>query len=176
MHADPLPLAGLPRTAAAAVYDGLLVLAVLMLVTYLMLVLSGSGAPIAPGNTILQAILLATAAGFFVGFWTHGGQTLGMNAWRLRVEMQNGEPVRLATALLRFLSALLSLACFGLGFLWQLVDSQSLTWHDRLAGTRVVVLPKRQRASRERTRARATNVARINASVGTQAKITPLKS
>ena len=37
---------------------------------------------------------------------------------------------------------LVSIAALGLGLLWLVVDPQKLTWHDRIAGTRVVVLPK----------------------------------
>jgi len=135
------PPAGLLRRIAAAVYDGLLVVALQMLAT-LLLVAARGGAPIRPGDPVLQAILIMTAGTFFVGFWTRGGQTLGMSAWRLRVEMQDGNPLPAGVAILRLVTASLSLACFGLGFLWQLVDRQSLTWHDRLAGTRVIMLPK----------------------------------
>lgn len=135
--------AGLLRRLAAAVYDAVLVLALLMLATLLMIVARG-GAPTGPGNTLLQVVLVITAAAFYVSFWTHGGQTLGMNAWRLRVEMQSGASLSAGTALVRFIAALVSLACFGLGFLWQLVDRHKLTWHDRIAGTRVVVLPKKK--------------------------------
>jgi uncharacterized RDD family membrane protein YckC len=35
-----------------------------------------------------------------------------------------------------------SLIPFGLGFLWQLWDKDKLTWHDRIAGTRMLHYPK----------------------------------
>lgn len=136
------PPTGLLRRLAAAVYDGLLVVALMMLITFLMVALR-NGEPIAPGDPILQVLLLVTCASFFVGFWANGGQTLGMHAWRLRVEMLDGSPVSARTALLRFVTSLGSLACAGLGFLWQLVDREALTWHDRVAGTRVIVIPKK---------------------------------
>ena len=65
-----------------------------------------------------------------------------MRAWRLRVERESGEPLDARTGILRFLGGLLSVATGGIGLLWLWVDRDELTWHDRLAGTRVVVLPK----------------------------------
>lgn len=134
--------AGLARRLAAASYDGLLVLALCMLTTLLSIAARG-GKPIDPGDPGLQLVLVLTAACFFIGFWVRGGQTLGMRVWQLRVEMHDGRPLSLVTAALRFVVALISLACLGIGFWWQLIDPMDLTWHDRAARTRVVVLPKR---------------------------------
>ena len=53
----------------------------------------------------------------------------------------SGEAVDLRTGLLRFASGLLTVASCGVGLLWLWVDRDALTWHDRLAGTRVIVLP-----------------------------------
>ena len=149
------PPAGLLRRIAAALYDALLVIALQMLATLLLIAARG-GEPVRPGDPLLQAVLLITAGAFFVGFWTRGGQTLGMNAWRLRVEMQNGKSLPIPIALLRFGAAILSLVCVGMGFLWQLVDRQNLTWHDRIAGTQVVLLPKRTGAANERGQAQSS--------------------
>ena len=132
---------GLLRRLAAILYDTLLVIALLMLMTTFFLISRG-GEALQPYTLPHQIASLVVIYAFFVGFWTRGGQTLGMSAWRLRVEMQDGNPLPAGVAILRLVTASLSLACFGLGFLWQLVDRQSLTWHDRLAGTRVIMLPK----------------------------------
>jgi uncharacterized RDD family membrane protein YckC len=137
-----LPAAGFARRIAAAFYDALLLAALLMLVTLVLVAVQGQ--PLPPGNLVHRLILLGTAAVFFGGFWKHGGQTLGMRTWRIRVELRSGADVDWPVALLRFAAALLSLATVGLGFLWILVDPEKLAWHDRIAGTRVVVLPKEQ--------------------------------
>jgi hypothetical protein len=100
------------------------------------------GDPVPAGNIVFQLTLLGIAAVFFTGFWSRGGQTLGMRAWRLRVESRSGKGIGAGTSLLRFAGVLVSISVFGLGFLWLLVDRDKLSWHDRLAGTRVVVLPK----------------------------------
>jgi uncharacterized RDD family membrane protein YckC len=142
---QPYPTSGLLRRLAAGLYDGLLVIALLVVPTLLAMALRG-GEPVPPGNLLFQALLLLTTGGFFTWFWSHGGQTLGMRAWRLRVEQQSGAPLTLPIALLRFAVGVVSLAAFGLGMLWILVDANKLAWHDRVAGTRVIVLPKRKPA------------------------------
>jgi len=135
------PPAGLFRRLAAAVYDALLVTALCMLTTLCVIALRG-GEPISPGNLLYQLSLVATAVIFFVGFWVHGGQTLGMRAWRLRVEQCSGEAINWKTGLIRFVTGILSIIPAGLGLLWLVVDPQHLAWHDRISKTRVVLMPK----------------------------------
>jgi uncharacterized RDD family membrane protein YckC len=79
---------------------------------------------------------------FFTGFWSRGGQTLGMRAWRLKRVRADGSAVTWGDAFKRHLAAILSWLVVGLGFFWMLVDPDKLTWHDRLSKTRPVVLPK----------------------------------
>jgi uncharacterized RDD family membrane protein YckC len=137
------PPAGLRRRLAAGLYDGLLVLALLVIPTALFMAVRG-GRPVPPGDVLYQLLLLATTGTFFVWFWTHGGQTLGMRAWRLRVERQTGEPLTTKIALVRFLAMLASIAALGLGLLWVLVDRNRRAWHDLAAGTRVVLVPRKK--------------------------------
>lgn len=87
---------------------------------------------------IIQLWVVGWVAGFFLWFWTHGGQTLGMRAWRLRIFSTNGQPIGYGRALWRLLCSL-----GGLGTLLVLVDfkyKQSL--QDRLAHTEVLQLSK----------------------------------
>jgi uncharacterized RDD family membrane protein YckC len=91
---------------------------------------------------LLQAGLVAVMIAFHVGFWTHGGQSLGMRAWRLRVVRWDGAPLRLSDALLRYAAAWLSALPLGLGFLWSLWDAEGYTWHDRWSRTRLVMIKR----------------------------------
>lgn len=138
MNAPP----GLLRRLAALLYDGLLVVALLMLATVPYVLLTGGGATSHVGRVLFQTYLLAVMFGFFSWFWLHGGQTLGMRAWRLQVIGRDGAPLRPSQALARFAWAVPSLLLFGLGLAWVLVDKDRLAWHDRLSGTRLVLLPK----------------------------------
>ncbi len=129
------------RRLAAAVYDALLLGGVLML-TSLFFVMARDGEAIPPGSLAYQLALLLILTLFFVGFWTRGGQTLGMQAWRLRVQTPAGDLLGWPQALLRFAAAWVAWLPFGLGLLWLIFDREHLAWHDRLSNSRVVLLPK----------------------------------
>jgi uncharacterized RDD family membrane protein YckC len=118
--------ARLPRRLAAIVYDGLLLAGVLLVATALALGLAvailGSESvrlhsPL-QGNPFFSTYLLLVCFFFYGGFWIHGGQTLGMRAWRLRVQQRDGRNIGWWQALLRFLIAglgwsRLPLICIG---------------------------------------------------------------
>jgi uncharacterized RDD family membrane protein YckC len=130
------------RRVAAMLYDGLLILALLFLSTLPFIAIRG-GDPVEIGdNRLYQVVLALVIYVFFVGFWIRSGRTLGMQSWRLQLETADGDKPSIGTATLRFLVAIVSWSAFGLGFLWQLWDKDSLTWHDRLSGTRIVYYPK----------------------------------
>lgn len=142
--------AGLLRRLVALVYDSLILLA-LWLTAAVPFVWIANGAPQGPLiRAAFQLYLLAIAFAFFGWFWVHGGQTLGMRAWRLKVVDNEGRALTWAQATRRFAAAIPSLLCAGIGLLWVMHDRERRAWHDRLSGTRVVVLPKpaRQRPKR----------------------------
>ncbi len=141
-HGEQLSTAGVWRRIAAGVYDLLLLAAVWMLTTLILVMLRG-GQAISPGALGYQLLLLGVAAAFYVSCWMRGGQTLGMRTWRIRLEQRSGEAIDLRTGMLRFAAGLLSILSCGAGLLWLWIDRDALTWHDRLAGTRVVVVPAR---------------------------------
>jgi uncharacterized RDD family membrane protein YckC len=82
---------------------------------------------------------------YHVVFWAMKGTTLGGMVCNLRVIRTDGEPVTVGDATIRALSSILSLVVFGLGALWILFDPDRQAWHDRFAGTYVVVVPKHYR-------------------------------
>ncbi|WP_428622304.1 RDD family protein [Sedimenticola sp.] len=136
------------RRLAAMLYDSLLVFGLLllasMIVTLPIGILAGEAASQAlSGNLLFRLWLALVPPAFFLLFWLKGGQTLGMRSWRLRVVRTDGAPLRWTDAVKRLLSALLSWLPIGLGYLWILVDRDRLAWHDRLSGTRLVLLAKR---------------------------------
>ena len=138
---------GLLRRLAAIMYDTLLVGAVLFMVTVPFIAVRG-GEPVEIGdNTWYRIALVIVIYAFFVGFWTRSGRTLGMQSWGLQLETMDGRRPTLATASVRFIAAVISWAPFGLGFLWQLLDKDKLTWHDRISGTHIVHYPKPKKES-----------------------------
>jgi uncharacterized RDD family membrane protein YckC len=139
--------ASLARRLAAMFYDGLLLVAILMIATALLLPLTGGEAINAADHPWLESAYRLLLAGlvvlFFGTFWTRRGQTLGMLSWRLRVEREDGSMLTWGDTTKRLAAALLSWLPLGLGYLWILIDREGRAWHDRLSRTRVVLLPKR---------------------------------
>jgi len=129
---EPRP-AGLARRLGAVLYDSMALFALFFFSTWLLVALSGGA--FAPGHPLLRGFLFAIGCGFFGWFWTHGGQTLGMRAWRIRLVDADGGPVRWPRAMLRCIVALFSWICFGAGFWTALFDRQHRTWHDRVSET-----------------------------------------
>ena len=79
---------------------------------------------------------------YHIGFWTWKGTTVGGIICQLRVVRVDGAPLTFADALVRGLSSIFSLAVFGLGCLWILKDPDGQAWHDKIAGTYVVRVPR----------------------------------
>ena len=98
-----LQKAGLLRRLAALSYDTLLLLAVLFIVTALVLPLNGGVA--IRHNPFFSSYIFLVCFLFYGWFWTHGGQTLGMRAWKLRLQGYDGGGVTWWQALARFLLA-----------------------------------------------------------------------
>lgn len=148
------PAAGLIRRLAAMFYDFLLCLALVMVLTLLyqqgllrlihgpeqLLALSEAGT--LDRDPWLASMLLLSLFGYLGWMWAFKGQTLGMQAWRLRLEDEQGRAITLNQALIRFLVAPLGLLCGGLGMLWILWDPYSRSWQDIASGSRIVRLPK----------------------------------
>ena len=136
------PPAGLFTRLVAMFYDSLLLLSVLLIATALALL--ASKGTLHYHNPFFRTFLFLICFSFYTWFWLHGGQTLGMRAWRLRLQRIDGGPITLWQALLRFMVAIPSLALAGLGLLWILVDRDHLAVHDRISESTIVRLPEKQ--------------------------------
>jgi uncharacterized RDD family membrane protein YckC len=172
---SPVPLAALSGTPSvkrrllAMVYESFLLLAVAALTTALfILVTQNRHGPIYQYG--LMAALFLVVGAYFVYNWTNSGHTLAMKTWRLCVVASADARVSVRTAALRYLFAwgwlvpafavrtLFGLhskgaiaAVYGAGIAaWALtafLDKDRQFLHDRLAGTRLVQLPKAARVT-----------------------------
>jgi uncharacterized RDD family membrane protein YckC len=153
-HTD-LPNAGIIRRLAAMLYDSFLVFAVLALATLIPSLLIGRNQPAIVDNEHVvhelnpmlsgigfQLYLLVVTACFFCWFWHNNGQTLGMQAWRLKIESSTGGKPGWKQCIIRLLAACLSIASLGMGYWWIWIDKDKLSWHDRLSNTHIVQIPK----------------------------------
>lgn len=87
---------------------------------------------------VLWVQLFLTLLVYYVWFWSNGRRTLSMKTWKIKLTTLNGENVRPAQALLRYLLCWPSLLLAGIGILWCVFDTDRQFLHDRLAGTRLV--------------------------------------
>jgi uncharacterized RDD family membrane protein YckC len=138
---------GVLRRFGAMFYDALLIIALWMVATALLLPLTG-GEAITDGRVgvlenAYRAVLVAIFIAFFGLFWTRRGQTLGMAAWKIYVEREDGNLLTWVDTLKRLAAACISLAPLGLGYFWLYADRDRRTWHDRWSKTRVVRYEKR---------------------------------
>lgn len=88
------------------------------------------------GNLLLVALV------YHIAFWTWKQTTVGGIVCQLRVIRIDGTPMRFAEAFVRGLSGIFSLLLAGAGFLWILRDPERQAWHDRIAGTFVINVPR----------------------------------
>ena len=134
---------GLGRRRAAMFYDAWLIAALWLIGAAVDVALQAAvGTTEDPFRLPLQIYVVACPFVFFGWFWTHGGQTLGMRAWRLKLLQANGQAMDWRHSLIRVAAAHVSLVALGLGYLWMLLDRQKLTWHDRWSETRLVILER----------------------------------
>jgi uncharacterized RDD family membrane protein YckC len=127
------------RRLAASFYDALLFGGVWMAALFIDVWVRGA-LDLPPNYPALRACLFLIGLVFFGWFWTHGGQTLGMRAWRLQVRRTDGAVLRWTDAVLRYAAAWISWGAAMLGMLWCAFDPRRRTWHDIASGTEVVVL------------------------------------
>lgn len=134
-------LAGLRRRLASLLYEALLLLGVLGLTFMVPLLIIGVGWHYTPPGWAEWLYLFIVLGVYFLWYWRRGGQTLAMQTWRLRlVDADTGRGLSPRQGVLRYVLAWPSVLT-GVGLLWALVDRDRQFLHDRLAGTRVVLMP-----------------------------------
>jgi len=124
------------------IYESLLVTAVVFVAALPFLYLVGN-AETGWRHYAFQLYLVGVMFAYFSTFWLRSGQTLAMKTWRIRLVSQNGDTLTLKQAALRFILALFGLLLAGVGFWWALFDRDGQFLHDRIAGTRLVRVPRK---------------------------------
>ena len=148
------PRAGFRRRFGSWIYDLLIIIAIFMLSGYVCVALfvaldamelisiarSGFGIDWNATHLAYKVAFnfwcVAWVCLFFVYFWSKKGQTLGMRAWRLRLQNRDGSLLSKTTAIKRLVPTLL-----GLGNIFVIFDRKNkLSLQDRVTNTEVVVL------------------------------------
>ncbi len=158
---EPLPRAPLKNRLLCIVYEAMLLFGVLFIATWLFSTLLQQRHALYLRDA-LQDWLFIVLGLYFGWFWTHGGQTLAMKTWHLRVVGRDGTALRWRHALLRYalcwlwflpglviakligaqgwMLVLLPGANFVLWALTSRLDAERQFLHDRLAHTRIVLM------------------------------------
>lgn len=154
------PAPTLIRRLAAFLYEGVVLFGVLMTVGAIYSIGTNQTHGL-HGRNGMQAVVFLVLALYFIWFWTHGGQTLAMRSWQLRLVSSNGQPVSLKQALIRFMwswiwfipslavawlagwhqSKLLYGPLIGWAIVYALLSTlhpKKQFWHDEFSGTRLI--------------------------------------
>lgn len=86
--------------------------------------------------------LFVVIAAYCAAMWKTKGTTIGGIICGLKVVRLDDRPLDWGVAIVRALTAFLSLFVGGLGFIWVAFDDEKQSWHDKVAGTTIVKVPK----------------------------------
>ena len=136
--------ATLTRRLMAMLYDSLLVVALWFIATAIVLPLNqGKAFQVGQAGYIWYiGWLFCVTALFFILFWLKAGQTLGMKTWRLYIQNSEGKPLHIRQLVIRFIGAIVSALCLGLGYGAIAIDPSRKAWHDRWSKTEIVLTHK----------------------------------
>lgn len=132
------------RRLAALLYDLIFVVLLCWLSAVLITLLQGGAAEIGTlsSSGVLLGALMFNGL-YFVASWSRSGQTIGMQAWKLRLVASGGSRLSWRHSLLRLLTGLATALPMGLGWLWILWDSRGRSLADIWAGTEMVRMERR---------------------------------
>ena len=156
--------AGLARRLAALTYDILLLTGALFVLALPMPLIDEATRATWWVQLSVQFTVLGFSFFFFGWFWTRNSQTLGMRAWRLVIQQNDGNRVTWRSAVIRFSVALLSWLPAALLACWVLIETSAVDsgnypmlllvvglaapaglafrWHDRCSRTRLIVIER----------------------------------
>ena len=135
----------LPRRVLVILYDSILLVAVLFFMSLPIII---------PFEITTDHILYplyivyiyAIAFLFFAWSWTHGGQTLGLKTWKIKLVSVSGNQVTWKESFMRYIGSLLCWLSCGIGFLWCYTNKERLAWNDLISNTRLTALSSKSKS------------------------------
>ena len=122
--------AGFFKRIFSLVYDSLAILGIIFSLTLLLVIFNG-GTPVAGEVADFIQLLITVLSGpiFYSYFWlVNDGQTLGMQAWKIKLISE--ERLSLRICLLRCAFSTFSFLFFGLGYLYILLNKEKKSLSD----------------------------------------------
>ena len=130
--------AGFLRRIFSLIYDSFPVLGIVLSFTLLLVIING-GAPQSgePMDTIQLFITLLSGPVFYTYFWiVNDGQTLGMQAWKIK--LISDEKLTPRVCLLRCAFSTFSFLLFGLGYFLIIFRKDKKSLADLVTKTRII--------------------------------------
>lgn len=128
---------GFWRRTVCLLYESFLLLAVIFVASFIFHLIFRD-----PNATyfrpLYQFYLLIVMGYYFIWFWTHGGQTLALQTWKMRIVTTDGSYLDKRKAVIRYALAVTGILFFGIGIFWALFDRNHQFLHDRLGGTQII--------------------------------------
>ena len=124
---------------AAFLYDLFPVIGILLLTSFIVLMIR-NGQEVERHTLWFSALVTFEIAIYYIYSWKKGGQTLGMRAWKMKIQSASNEnhTINWNQAIIRFIVGVVSTLLLGLGVFWKLSHSKS-TWMDLITQTNTVV-------------------------------------
>ena len=126
------------RRSASILYDSLLVLAVLIVMS--LPFFSFNLEENLSLKIIVQIYYYLITQYFFVWFWVNNEGTLGMKTWKIKIVSEDGNKISYIEAIIRFNAAIFSFIFFGLGFLMCFLRKDKKCLHDFISKTVLIKL------------------------------------
>ena len=125
------------RRTGALIYDCIAVVVLIYFAAFVPVL--ATGAILESGNPFFLIYLVIVTFSYFFVTWRKG-RTLGMQVWKIQITNTEGHRPTAVQCAIRFISATVSISCFGLGYISALLNDEHSTWHDRLSSTRLTRL------------------------------------
>jgi uncharacterized RDD family membrane protein YckC len=123
------------RLYACLFYEAIIQISLWFIVTFL--VLAVFKVDLTSNPNLLRFILWASSGIYFIYSWLHGGQTLAMRAWSLKLTYAQ-ENKNFSYLFTRYFLSSISLVFFGLGYLYIFFDKKNRYLHDRILESRII--------------------------------------
>jgi uncharacterized RDD family membrane protein YckC len=112
-----------------------------LVATFVDLLLVGAVLSVLPMHARFPIIVLAWTI-YHIGMWAWKGTTIGGVVFGIKLVRTDGRPPDFAVAMVRSLASFLSFLALFLGFFWAGWTREKQSWHDMIAGTVMVKVPK----------------------------------
>ena len=127
------------RRLLALFYDLLLIAGILLSYTLLIVIINGGAISSILGSNLMLLSYFLISFIFYIYFWYFNeGQTLGMQAWKIKLVADDNQAISIQSMLIRLVLGLLFGSIAGLNFFVILFRSDKRSLNDIYSKTKIV--------------------------------------